>query len=103
MQPLALTRRAGRLLITGLLLAGALTACGAQGGRTTVELVPDAPTRMVSTDGVPTPSPLALGLKLPLDRYSLSIDQIYTVEAGASVLTARCMRERGLSWPRIGY
>jgi hypothetical protein len=104
MHRLALSSRAIHLVITCLLLVGALTACGAANGHhTTVELVPDAPTRMVSSDGVPPPSRLALELKLPLDRYSLSIDQIYTVEAGAGVLTARCMRKLGLDWPSVEY
>jgi hypothetical protein len=82
------------LVVAPLLLGGCSTNRGPTG-----PLV--YPTTIEASDGVPPPTPLVLQLQLPLDTYLLSIDEIYTVEAGTDILVQRCMTRQGLSWPSI--
>ncbi|CAL9436250.1 hypothetical protein [Streptomyces sp. enrichment culture] len=52
-------------------------------------------------EAAPGPSAQVRGLVLPLDRYLLSVNEIYLIESAKDVVTRDCMKQRGFDWEVI--
>ncbi|MFJ4875506.1 hypothetical protein ACIP93_09875 [Streptomyces sp. NPDC088745] len=85
-------KRAGAWLSAALAVPLALTA-----GCATQQPEP----RGVRVPEVPAPSAEVLALRLPMDAYLLSVDEIYDGEAAADLLTRQCMKKLGFEWRLI--
>lgn len=59
------------------------------------------PTAIAPTDPVPASTRLVLSLRLPIDAYVPSVDELYEIEGAVDILTRHCMADRGYRWPLV--
>ncbi|MFE9330360.1 hypothetical protein [Streptomyces sp. NPDC006925] len=62
---------------------------------------PEAAAGGPAAASVPPPGEEARAISVPLDRYDPSPAEQEVLDAAEDLLTARCMRRRGLSWERL--